>query len=60
MLVFMETNIGIVNIGKIIPASPGSVTMACLILRMYSNSGDPVFSSRDGSMPDESKAEEGK
>ena len=38
----MEVNTGIVSKGKVIQASPGPETMACLTLKLYGNPGDPM------------------
>ena len=38
----VEVNMGIPATDKAIPASPGSESMACLILELLSNLGDPA------------------
>ena len=48
----VEVNTGITVKGKVMPASSGSETMACLTLRLRGNPGGPVSLSEQGSMPD--------
>jgi hypothetical protein len=56
-----EVKTDISNRGKLIYASPGSETMACLIRRTRGNQGGPAISFMDESMPERSmKREDGK
>jgi hypothetical protein len=43
-LSIVEVNTGNTAKGKVVSASPGSETMACLTLWLHGNPGDPVLS----------------
>lgn len=51
VFVFTEVNMLLAN-GKSCSTSPGSETMACRIMRVCGNPGDPLFSCFEVSMPD--------
>ena len=47
----MENKINISVYGELVFTSPGSEAMACQRQRMCGNSGGPVFSLKEASMP---------
>jgi len=56
----MEVNTGITAKGKMMAASSGSETMACLTLRVHGNPGGPVFLSEYREYAEQLKKKEGK
>jgi hypothetical protein len=56
----MEVNTDITAKGKMMAASSGSETMACLTLRLHGNPGGPVFLSEYREYAGQLKKKEGK
>ena len=56
----MEVNTGITAKGKMMAASSGSETMACLTLRVHGNPGGPVFLSEYREYAEQLEKKDGK